>query len=322
MKKTVFIATLALLVSTGAQAQTNQGNGQNNQGNMNGGMQTPPSDPKKCTAEIPKLQSKADACLPQKDFAKRQQCFDAIGKSYPNGFLEGCGPVLEPLKQAIMSKEHSLYPNQASALGGNNGPNNGPNGGPNNGPGQMNGGMPVPPSDPAKCSAEIPKLQSKASTCLPQKDFAKRQQCFDAIGKSYPNGFLEGCGPILEPVKQSVMAKEHALYPNQASALGGNNGPNNGPNGGPNNGPNGGQNNMANMPKVDCAKIAADVKKAADKCLPTKSQPKRKACFDAVGQSVEKAGAGAQCSATLDPIKAEYQGKESAAYPGEPASIN
>ena len=107
---------------------------------------------------------------------------------------------------------------------------------------------------------------------------------------------------------------------------GGNNGPGN-MQGGNNNGGPGGNNGPGNMQggngkPVDCGKATEKAKSGADKCLKIANQPKRKACFDKIGDQLHKKGATESCGDALDKLKQEVLKQESASYPNDPPSIN
>lgn len=292
--------------------------GQNGPNGNNGPGGMAQFTPEQCKAQVPQLTKGADACITMKAFDARKSCFDKIGNSMPQGFFDACRPVVEPLKQAYMDKEHKLYPSQPSALeNGGNGPN-GPNGnnqygqnGPNGQNGPMGGNMTQ--VSPEQCKAKLPEITKNADSCLKISSFDSRKACFDKIGNSYPPGFFDSCSSVFDPIRQSYQAKEHNLYPKQPSAMANNGGgPNNGPNNGPNaqNGPNG-PNHMAN---VDCGKLVTKVTEMANKCLETKSDTARKACGDQVGSFVDQNG-GDSCQSQIDALHQQIQDKEKQRYP-------
>jgi len=134
------------------------------------------------------------------------------------------------------------------------------------------------------------------------------------MGKSFPQGFFEVCRAQVEPLKAEMEAKEKEKYPNQQSAM-----PKDGDrSGGPNTAGNGPQ---PMDKKVDCAKVTSEIRKAADSCINTKDQAKRKACFDKIGEKVESSGAGQACGETINAMKSEYMAKEAKMFPNQPASM-
>ena len=96
---------------------------------------------------------------------------------------------------------------------------------------------------PAKCQEQVPAVKAFAQTCLKIKEQGSRQDCIKSADSKFPPGLFKSCGPVMDSVKNEMMANEKKLYPKQASAFdgAGNNGqmgagPNTGP-GGPNNNP-------------------------------------------------------------------------------------
>ena len=328
------------------------GTGNNGNNGNNGNGNNPGFSPSQCQAQLPAVQKKAEACLNISEFNARSACFQAVPQGFPNGMFDSCGQTFDPIRAAIVAKEKSKYPSQASAVpgpggpNGNNGPNNGPNTGMNNG-GQNSGpnGSSGSPSGsnnnngwtPDKCSAQVPGVQKQADNCLKISDFKSRVSCFDKIGSSVPAGMFDSCRSVFDPLKSAIMASEKSKYPTQASALDGG-GNNNGPQNGSNNSPGNSNNNMnnsnnkspsqsmpspsANMPKVDCGKIVTDARAGAMKCLPIASQTSRKQCFDAIGQAIDKAGAKDSCRDQLDQLKSDILSQEHQKYPTQPPSIN
>ena len=191
-------------------------------------------------------------------------------------------------------------------------------------PGQQMQGQPGKPMAawaPDKCEKQIPRMTKMADNCLKVKKEDKRRACFDQIGSKMPPGFFEGCRPLVEPIKAQYEAKEKERYPNQASAMNGDKGGDKGPHGQPGMPPQGHPTDK-NAKPVDCAKIGTKIHQEADKCLKIKDTPKRKMCFDKVGEEIQKSGAEQACSDMINATKSEYQGKEGQAYPGQPSSIN
>lgn len=195
-----------------------------------------------------------------------------------------------------------------------------PMGPPNGGPGGQKGG---PAWAPEKCEKQVPRAKKMAENCLKVKKEDKRKACFDQIQTKLPPGFFDGCRAQVEPVKAEIEAKEKEMYPKQGSAInqGGPQGPGNGPQGGPGMQPPPAGDTQAKK-AVDCGKIGDKIRKSGDKCLKVKDTPKRKACFDKVGEQVKQSGAEPACGDLINTLKSEFQGRESQAYPGQPASIN
>ena len=186
----------------------------------------------KCQAQIPKATKGADACIKMKDAGKRAECFDQIGKQMPNGFFEACRTLVEPIKQAYMTKEKQLYPNQPSGIdhGGNNngGPNNGPNGGPGNmannngpngGPG-TNGGPGMMNGKKMDCGKVVADTKAKAIKCLAIKTAASRKECGDKVGQTLgQTGADQACHDQVNQLHQDMMSQEKQKYPTQDSVL-------------------------------------------------------------------------------------------------------
>jgi hypothetical protein len=188
------------------------------------------------------------------------------------------GGPLDALKTQLMTQEHTAYPDQQSGLSsdnGNNGNNNN-NGGPNNGSnkgrngkngkgnnrgqpnnggsnngnnnnGSNNGGNnngPAAQVTAAQCTDVTNALRPVGQACLNISDFNQRKSCFDqAPGKSGMDpAVVNGCmnGNFLNGLKAELQGTEKSKYPDQASALDGNNN-----NGGNNNQP-GNNNNRGN----------------------------------------------------------------------------
>jgi hypothetical protein len=184
---------------------------------------------------------------------------------------------------------------------------------------------------PERCEKQIPNLRKGAENCLKIKKEAPRKACYDKMSAKFPREFWDTCRAQIEPVKAEFDAKLKEKYPDHAPGVGGNSsdgshqqGPNGpGPNGpGPNKGPEMADNTAKPAIKVDCAKVVPKIKKAADACLKTKAQPKRKACFDKVGEEVEKTGAREGCGDAINQLKSEIQQMEAQKYPGEPPSVD
>ncbi|MBL7672016.1 MAG: hypothetical protein JNM39_16125 [Bdellovibrionaceae bacterium] len=209
---------------------------------------------------------------------------------------------------------------QMQGPGGPGGPGQPGPGGQMQGPGGPKGG---PMWAPEKCEKQIPRLKKMAGNCLKIKKEDKRKGCFDQIETKLPPGFFGACRPQVEPVKAEMEGKEKELYPKQGSAIG-KEGPNGPGEGGPQGGP--GMQPPTQAPKdmkpVDCAKIGEKIRKEGEKCLKVKDTPKRKACFDKVGEHVKQSGAEQACGDLINTLKADFQGRESQAYPGQPNSIN
>ncbi len=193
---------------------------------------------------------------------------------------------------------------------------------------------------PEKCQKELPRLKKQADNCVNVKKEDKRRACFDKIQSKMKPGFFDACREQIEPLKNEIMSKEKEKYPNQASGVESKGGPNNGPGPqgqpgmpgpqggqpphGPQDGPGAmhGQKGGPAAKAVDCPKVLAKIKTAGTKCLDIKAQPKRKACFDKVGDHVQKSGAEQSCGDALNQLKQEILGLEAQKYPGEPASFH
>ncbi len=309
MKKLVFSSITALsLVSGSAFAQgeaTNQG-------------QPDPKLAAKCQKILPGLKIRAENVLKIKDPAKRGEAFEKLGKGIP----KGCEPFVEPLKQEIMAKEKSMYPNQpvASAGGSNS------QGQPNQ-PGQPNqSGQPNQPGmaqpDPkliARCEKAAPAVRRTAENILKIKDAAKRVQQFEKLGKSIPRG----CEPFFEPMRQEIMAKEKSMYPNQTVASAGGSNPQGQPNQGGQQGQsmNSASNSSMGRPQtVDmaaCEKARPMVAKEADLCLKVAAEDKRRACFEMIGKKFPQG-----CDQAYEGMKQEVAAKEKSLYPSQGSAIH
>jgi hypothetical protein len=184
-------------------------------------------------------------------------------------------------------------------------------------PGQPN----MPPAKNGKawtqeaCQKQIPRLQKAAENCLRIAKEPNRRSCFDKLPKQFPAGFMDSCREQIEPLKAEIEAKEKEKYPKQNSTMpNGSHDQKNGQMHPPTQGTHGDK-------KVDCGKMTNEIRKQADKCLSTKDQPKRKACFDKIGQKIQESGAEQECGPAFDQLKSEYQGKEAQMYPGQPSSM-
>jgi hypothetical protein len=83
--------------------------------------------------------------------------------------------------------------------------------------------------------------------------------------------------------------------------------------------------NSASLEKK-CDDIINKAKKQADNCLKIKDAPKRKACFDKIGQTVEQMMGKAKeleevCKPKFDAAGQEYKAKEASLYPNQPSSF-
>ncbi len=204
------------------------------------------------------------------------------------------------------------------------------------------------------CQDIVKKLRPEGEKCLAISAAAKRQECTQAASDKLhvPDEAWQTCRSVIDPLKNELVQKEHAKYPNQASAfdskgtphgpngpgnMGGPNGPGNmgGPNGpgnmggpnGPGNmgGPNGpgnmnGMNHGPAMSSEQCQKLTPGLKKQAESCVNISSFDKRHACFDKVATTMPP-GFFDSCHAAIDPIQTEIQAKEKAKYPNQASAI-
>ncbi len=324
----------------------NGAQGQQQGGPMGGSPGAPQVSQKECDAAGKKARRYALGCLNQKDWNKRSQCFAGFEKKtgIPSHVFEGCRQVFEPLKNEIKQKEMAKYPNQKSAVDENGEPNGGQQGqGPNSpgspqhgGPqagGPNNGSPNALKASQKECDDAEKKVRNHALSCLNQKDWNKRSQCFEGIGTKMgiPDYVFEGCTQVLKPLKNEIKQKELSMYPNQQSAVDGNGGPGDGqhpqgPNspgspqqGGPNNGQQGQQ--QAQWPQDKCQKEAPKLKKLGENCLNIKKADLRMNCFDKVGNSFPK-GFFEGCRGVVEPIKAEIEAKEKQKYPNDAHGVS
>jgi hypothetical protein len=311
VKKLVFSSITALsLVSGSAFAQGEAPN-----------MGQP--DPKmaaKCQKILPGLKARAEKILQIKDPAGRTRQFEALGKSIP----KGCEPFVEPLKQEIMAKEQSMYPGQKQASAGGSNKQQNQQGQPNQGGQNSTAGQPGSMGQPdpklaEKCQKVIPTIQRTAENILKIKDSAKRKVEFEKLGKAIP----QGCEPFVEPLHQQIIAKEKAMYPDQAVASAG------GKNNQQGQGNNGGQqgqsmNTAANsstgqakpVDMAACEKSRPMVAKEADLCLKMAAEDKRRACFDMIGKKFPQG-----CEQAYEGMKQEVAAKEKSLYPTQGSAI-
>jgi hypothetical protein len=83
--------------------------------------------------------------------------------------------------------------------------------------------------------------------------------------------------------------------------------------------------NSASLEKK-CDDIINKAKKQADNCLKIKDAPKRKACFDKIGQTVDQLMSKSKeleeaCRPKFDAAGGEYKAKEASLYPNQPSSF-
>lgn len=320
MKKLVFSSITALsLVSGSAFAQ-------------GGSSTTAQPDPKlaaQCQKVVPSIQKSAEEILKIKDSAKRSVEFEKLGKSIP----QGCESFVEPIRQQIMAKEKAMYPDQVVASAGGSNKQQNQQGQSNQGgqQGQMNqggqnstagqpGSMGQPdPKLAEKCKKVIPTIQRTAENILKIKDSAKRKVEFEKLGKAIP----QGCEPFVEPLHQQIMAKEKALYPDQAvaSAGGSNNQQGQGNNGGQqgqsmNTASNSSTGQAKPVDMAACEKARPMVAKEADICLKVAAEDKRRACFEMIGKKFPQG-----CDQAYEGMKQEVAAKEKSLYPTQGSAI-
>ncbi len=228
----------------------------------------------------------------------------------PPGYFQQCDATLAPTKQAYITKEHSLYPKQPSAIDNQGGGPNmqagnyGPNNMPGNGSGPNNMMQQSGPAfSPAQCQAQIPSISKGADACMRISSFDSRKACFDQVGNAQPNGFWDQCRAQLDPLKQQYMAQEHQKYPTQPSALGGDN---NGPSQAGNNGPSGTNRSPASVgppaPATNCSQLISSLTPMAQKCLTIQSDASRQACGNGVGNYAQQHGYPQSCESQVDTL--------------------
>ena len=312
MKKLVFSSITALsLVSGSAFAQ----------GESSTTAQPDPKLAAQCQKVVPSIQKSAEEILKIKDSAKRSVEFEKLGKSIP----KGCEPFVEPIRQQIMAKEKALYPDQAVASAGGSNKQQNQQGQSNQGGQNSTAGQPGSMGQPdpklaEKCQKVIPTIQRTAENILKIKDSAKRKVEFEKLGKAIP----QGCEPFVEPLHQQIIAKEKAMYPDQAVASAG--GSNNQQGQGNNGGQQGQSMNTASnnsstgqAKPVDlaaCEKARPMVAKEADVCLKVAAEDKRRACFEMIGKKFPQG-----CEQAYEGMKQEVAAKEKSLYPTQGSAI-
>ena len=303
---------------------TGNNGGNNNNGNNNN-QPLPKVTAAQCTTISTKLQPQGNACLKISDFNARSACFNAapgkagVDNNQLNACMQSNSPPLTALKSSLQAQEKKLYPSQQSALNG--GSNGGGNGGGNNQP-------PLPTMTAAQCAAIATKLAPQGNACLKVSDFNSRVTCFNnAPGKANvdPNQ-MNACGNMgaLDSLKNSLMAQEKKLYPNQASALNANNN-NGGNNGGANNGPNSGGNNnqqVAPFPASQCTSLMPQLTTFANNCLKQKDFQARSSCFQGADSQFPAGFFNGGCSAQIQPVKDSVQAQEKKLYPDQPSALH
>jgi len=301
---------------------TSTATGNNNNNNSNNNQALPKVTTAQCTTIASKLAPQGNACLKVSDFNARVQCFNnapakaGVDNNQLNACMQSNSPPLTALKSSIQAQEKKLYPNQQTALNGGN-----------NGGGNNNNQPPLPTMTAAQCAAIATKLAPQGSACLKVSDFNARVTCFNnAPGKAGvdPNQ-MNACGNMgaLDSLKNSLMAQEKKLYPNQQSALNGgnNNGGNN--NGGPNGGNNGGNNQqVAPFPVAQCTSLIPQLKAAAATCLKQSDFQARSSCFQAISSGTQFPAGFFNGGCDLSAVKSDVQAQEAKAYPNQPSALN
>jgi hypothetical protein len=248
----------------------------------------------------------------------------------------------------------------STAGGPNGGPNSAPMGGPNGGPMASSSGGPMgtpgpnatapaggpnrggpdqgsarqkpSPTADAKCNSlgkaigkEVPP---KIQACMKKKSNDLKKDCLDEL-MSQMTEKTKDCPGMIEQIKGQIQAKAPQMgAPEKGGQAGGPGAPGGNPTaGGPGGAPgtSGGPNQpkpAAAAPKVDCAKVVAEAKKAGDGCLNTAAREKRAACWDKVGNDLNSKGAMDACSSTLDPLKKDFMAREKQKYPKQEAALH
>ncbi|MDA8793120.1 hypothetical protein N9N67_07735, partial [Bacteriovoracaceae bacterium] len=308
----------------GSALEANKGNNHGPGGNHGPGNRNRRSySEAECKQGVKMMRKGANRCLKRKNFDKRARCFDKISKPVSkklgHDFFESssCRPGMDALKAEVMAKEKQKYPKQGSAIEAHRGDNRG---GDNNGPGNMN-------FSEADCKAGAAKMEKRANKCLKRKKFSKRKKCMDnvhhPVKKKYGNGFFEGpsCRPVLDALKQKVIAQEKAKFPNQPSALADGGGDRN--RGGDHRNDGG----KRSFSEADCKKGVGLMEKKANKCLKRKKFARRKKCMDNVHMPAKKRFGneffeGPSCRPMLDQLKQKIKGQEKSKYPKQESALD
>ena len=249
-----------------------------------------------CSTLDGNLHIMGDKCLAVTAQQARQSCFDDIGKGIADGYKQLCGSTIDKLKAEYTAKEKAKYPTQASSM-------NSKNGSPQNN-GSSTSGL--------SCSTLEGNLHMAGDKCLAVTAQQARQSCFDDIGKAIADGYKQICGSTIDKLKTEYTAKEKAKYPTQASSMNSNNG----------SPQNSGMTQNSPPKNVDCSKLIGDTNSAAGKCLAMTSQPSRKKCFDAVGDTISRNPSHDSCQGPLDALKRTVQDQEHSKYPNQPSGLD
>ncbi len=154
---------------------------------------------------------------------------------------------------------------------------------------------------PDNCKHQAPRVKQLYEECLANKDNAKRRACVENLeGNIVGNQLIEDCKDLIVPIKNSMNAKEKAMYPEPKPVVSAT------------------TNAQSGWTAEKCQKPVPNLRRMADVCLNTKAADKRQACFEKIEKSFQGSGGWWEsCRTTIDPIKAEFEAKERQKYPAQ-----